>query len=79
MIVAMVSMRVVQTTLYQIVCMVPDSDLGGWFEFTDHVGLNWHITKQFTVGWRYQHMSNAGIYARNPGLNLQMLSVSYSF
>lgn len=57
----------------------PDRDLGGWFQFTDHVGLNWHITKQFTVGWRYQHTSNAGICRRNPGLNLQMLSASYAF
>jgi hypothetical protein len=57
----------------------PDRNLGGWFEFTDHFGLNWHITKQFTFGWRYQHTSNAGIYARNPGLNLQMLSVSFRF
>lgn len=57
----------------------PDRDLGGWFQFTDHVGLNWHITKQFTLGWRFQHTSNAGIYRRNPGLNLQMLSASYAF
>jgi Lipid A 3-O-deacylase (PagL) len=56
-----------------------DKDLGGWFQFTDHVGLNWHITKHFTVGWRFQHMSNAGIYRSNPGLNQQMLSTSYSF
>jgi hypothetical protein len=41
--------------------------------------LDWHITKDFTVGWRYQHMSNAGIYKHNPGLNLMMLSASYSF
>lgn len=57
----------------------PDRDLGGWFEFTDHLGVNWHINKEFTVGWRYQHMSNAGIYKHNPGINLQMLSASYSF
>jgi Lipid A 3-O-deacylase (PagL) len=56
-----------------------EKDLGGWFQFTDHVGLDWHITKCFTVGWRYQHMSNAGIYRCNPGLNLQVLSVSYRF
>jgi hypothetical protein len=56
-----------------------DRDLGGWFEFTDHVGLDWHVTKNFTLGWRYQHISNAGIYKRNPGLNLQMLSASYAF
>jgi hypothetical protein len=56
-----------------------DKDLGGRFQFTDHLGLDWHITKDFTVGWRYQHMSNAGIYKHNPGLNLMMLSASYSF
>jgi hypothetical protein len=57
----------------------PDRNLGGWFEFTDHVGLDWHITKRFALGWRFQHLSNAGIYKRNPGLNLQMLSASYTF
>jgi opacity protein-like surface antigen len=56
-----------------------DRDLGGWFEFTDHAGLDWHVTKNFTLGWRFQHISNAGIYHRNPGLNQQMLSASYSF
>ena len=57
----------------------PDRNLGGWFEFTDHAGLNWRITKHFTLGWRFQHMSNAGIANPNPGLNLQMLELSYSF
>jgi hypothetical protein len=56
-----------------------EKDIGGRFEFTDHVGLDWHLTKCFTVGWQYQHMSNAGIYKHNPGLNLQMLSASYGF
>ena len=56
-----------------------ERDLGGRFEFTDHIGLDWHVTKCFTVGWRFQHMSNASIYKHNPGLNLQMLSSSYSF
>lgn len=56
-----------------------ERDLGGRFEFTDHLGFDWHVTKCFTVGWRFQHMSNAGIYRHNPGLNLQMLSSSYSF
>jgi len=56
-----------------------ERDLGGRFQFTDHLGFDWHVTKCFTVGWRFQHMSNAGIYRHNPGLNLQMLSSSYSF
>jgi len=57
----------------------PERNLGGWFEFTDHACINWHVTDQFTVGWRFQHMSNAGIYQKNPGLNLMMLSANYSF
>ena len=57
----------------------PDKDIGGPFEFTDHFGLNWHMTKHVAIGWRYQHMSNAGFYKKNPGLNLQMLSATYSF
>jgi hypothetical protein len=56
-----------------------DRDLGGQFQFTDHLGFDWHVSKGVTVGWRFQHMSNAGIYRHNPGLNLQMLSASYSF
>lgn len=56
-----------------------DKDIGGTFEFTDHVGLNWHVTKCFTLGCRFQHMSNAGIYHHNPGLNLEMLSAAFSF
>lgn len=57
----------------------PDRDLGGWFQFTEGVGLDWHFTKRCALGWRFQHMSNASIYRQNPGLNLQMLSFSYSF
>jgi hypothetical protein len=56
-----------------------DRDLGGWFQFTDHIGLNFRITKHVTLGWRFQHISNAGIYSSNPGLNQMMLSTSYSF
>jgi Lipid A 3-O-deacylase (PagL) len=57
----------------------PERNLGGWFEFTDHVGLDWRVSKRFTLGWRFQHTSNAGIYQRNPGLNLQMVSAAYTF
>ena len=56
-----------------------EKNVGGWFEFTDHIGLNWHVTKCFTLGVRFQHMSNASIYKHNPGLNLEMLSASYRF
>jgi Lipid A 3-O-deacylase (PagL) len=54
-------------------------DLGDWFQFTSHVGLNWDIGDHWRVGYRYQHMSNAGISSHNPGLNMQMLAFSFRF
>ncbi|HTX20810.1 MAG TPA: acyloxyacyl hydrolase [Candidatus Aquilonibacter sp.] len=54
-------------------------DFGDWFQFTTHVGLNWDVTKHLRVGYRYQHMSNAGLAEPNPGLNLHMISVSWRF
>jgi hypothetical protein len=54
-------------------------DFGGRFQFTDHVGVNWEVTRQFSVGARFQHMSNGGISEPNPGLNLLMLSARYNF
>jgi hypothetical protein len=54
-------------------------DFGDRFQFTSHIGIQWEITKRVTVGWRYQHMSDAGIAEPNPGLNLEMFSASYSF
>ena len=57
----------------------PDSNLGGPFQFTSHVGVNWEMTRHFRLGYRFQHMSNADIYTPNPGLNLHMLGLSYRF
>jgi lipid A 3-O-deacylase len=54
-------------------------DFGAYFQFTSHVGLNWDLSSRFRVGYRFQHMSNAGIAEPNPGLNLHMVGVSYLF
>ncbi|HEU5126165.1 MAG TPA: acyloxyacyl hydrolase [Verrucomicrobiae bacterium] len=54
-------------------------DFGGAFQFTTHAGLNWDLARHVSVGYRYQHMSNAGLFDSNPGLNLHLLSVSYRF
>jgi hypothetical protein len=54
-------------------------NLGDDVQFTSHVGVDWEITKRFTVGWRIQHMSNGGFAHPNPGINFEMLSVSYGF
>lgn len=54
-------------------------DYGSAFQFTTHAGLNWDFSEHVRFGYRYQHMSNAGLGDPNPGLNLHMLAVSYRF
>jgi hypothetical protein len=54
-------------------------NFGDRFQFTSHIGFQWEITRCVTVGWRYQHMSNAGIAEPNPGLNMEMFSAGYNF
>lgn len=54
-------------------------DFGGAFQITAHAGLNVDLGQHFRVGYRFQHMSNAGLFKHNPGLNLHMLAVSYRF
>jgi hypothetical protein len=56
-----------------------EKDFGSNLQFCTHVGLDWNITKHFSLGWRFQHMSNGNLAKPNPGLNLQMLSASFTF
>jgi hypothetical protein len=54
-------------------------DLGSQFQFTSHIGLNWDFAEHWRAGYRFQHMSNAGIHEPNPGLNLHVFALSYLF
>lgn len=54
-------------------------DFGTPFQFTSHAGIECAIGSRWRVGYRVQHMSNAGLSGSNPGLNVQMLSVSFKF
>ena len=56
-----------------------DEDLGGPFQFTSHIGIGLHLTRNLVVGYRLQHMSNLVFYDANPGLNLHMIEIAYSF
>lgn len=49
------------------------------FQFTSHVGIDYQIFDQLSVGYRLQHMSNAAISNYNPGLDLHMFAISYHF
>lgn len=53
-------------------------DFGGGMQFTNHVGLT--VNRQPVVfTYRFQHVSNGGIYDQNPGLNLHLIGLGYRF
>ena len=58
---------------------IGDEDLGGPIQFTSHIGLSYTFPQRVSIGYRFQHMSNAGIYSSNPGVNLHMLKIGYHF
>jgi hypothetical protein len=54
-------------------------DFGAAIQFTCHAGLNLDLARHWRLGYRWQHMSNAGLAAPNPGLNLHVFGVSFRF
>jgi hypothetical protein len=54
-------------------------DFGDVLQFTTHIGITWQVGKRVTLGYRFQHMSNANISDSNPGLNLHSFAVGYRF
>lgn len=55
-------------------------DFNGRFLFMAHVGLTYRFDSGPGVGYRFQHMSNGGIYGGgNPGLDLHMIGLSWNF
>jgi len=54
-------------------------NFGGPIQFVSHVGIGFKLGANLGVGYRFQHMSNASIYNRNPGLELHMLELGYFF
>lgn len=56
-----------------------DFDLGGNVHFATAVGVKWRVTQDWSVGYRYQHISNAGIHDPNPGLDQHLIRVARRF
>ncbi len=54
-------------------------DFGSDVQFTSHIGLNWDFAEHWRLSGRFQHMSNAGLGSKNPGLNMFLFSLSYLF
>jgi hypothetical protein len=55
------------------------TDLSTSAQFTTHIGLNWDVTSHWRLGYRFQHMSNAGLKEPNPGFNMHVFSIGYLF
>lgn len=54
-------------------------NFGTYIQFTSHVGVNWDFAEHWRLGYRLQHMSNAGLGSHNRGLNMHLLALSYLF
>jgi hypothetical protein len=54
-------------------------DLGGALQFTTHIGLSWDITRHWRLGYRFEHISNAGLETPNPGVSLHAFAFGYVF
>jgi hypothetical protein len=48
-------------------------------QFTSHLGFDFRLARHWVANYRFQHMSNAGLAAHNPGLNLHSFSIGYRF
>ena len=54
---------------------------GSSFQFGDHVGagVRFGDKGKYDIGYRYQHLSNAGIKGPNQGINFHELRLQYHF
>ena len=50
-------------------------DLGGRIHFASHVDVEFAFNPRLAVGYRLQHVSNAGISEPNPGLNVNLIGL----
>jgi len=55
-----------------------EDDYGGDLQFLSHVGVSLRLCR-FVVSYRYEHMSNAGLYNENDGLNLHLFGLGVRF
>ena len=56
-------------------------NFGSSFQFGDHIGagVRFGDKGRYDVGYRYQHLSNAGIKEPNQGINFHQLRLQYHF
>jgi len=54
-----------------------DEDLSGHIQFLTHGGVFLFPIRNLSIGYEYQHVSNADIQQPNPGLNMHNIEISY--
>jgi lipid A 3-O-deacylase len=54
---------------------------GSSFQFSDHIGAGFRFGDKgrYDIGYRYQHLSNAGLKEPNDGINFHILRLQYRF
>ena len=60
---------------------IGDKRLSTRFQFGDHLGVGYRFgaRQAWDVGYRYQHLSNAGIKRPNNGINFHQVRLQYHF
>lgn len=59
--------------------IVGGKNIGGRFQFTDSIGVGLQLSPRIRVGYHFVHISNAGIYERNPGINFHVFTLGWQF
>lgn len=54
-------------------------NFGSLFHFISHAGLSYRLPGNISLAYQVQHMSNAGLDEKNPGLNMHMFGINYHF
>ena len=57
---------------------IGEHNFGGPFQLSAHTGLSYKITERFLAGYRYYHLSDAGIFDGR-GLNRHLVELSIIF
>ena len=60
---------------------IGDHRLSTAFQFGDHLGVGYRFGSKasYDLGYRFQHLSNAGIKRPNPGINFHQIRLQYHF
>jgi lipid A 3-O-deacylase len=60
---------------------IGDKQMSTAFQFGNHAGVGYRFGPKgsYEIGYRFQHISNAGIKKPNPGVNFHQLRVQYHF